>query len=226
MTQAGLNLPQSFKVMIILTFLSDNFFTLSSTITQTVEKTNFTVDTITSCVLCKINLCFSHKPLFSQIANIGFEELTAFANRTNVIRCGPPTNNQWRNQNNSYQRLLEQQNFNFAHQSSGNSYQKKCGPAKSNQPGKKQKNDWFEQCQNGKGKKKAQAHEITFANMVIGEEETIDPSECFTNHIKDVDMEDNSSNIAHIEWDENTGMNVAGPSSMPFQPFFSRECPF
>ena len=141
MTQAGLNLPQSFRAMIILTLLSDNFFTLSSTITQTVEETNFMVDTITSHVLCEINLHSSCKPLSSQIANVEFKEPTAFANRTNVIRGGPSANNQWRNQNNSHQRLLEQQNYNSAHQSSGNSYQKKHGPVKSNQPGKKQKKD-------------------------------------------------------------------------------------
>ena len=155
MTQAGLNLPQSFRVMIILTLLPDNFFTLSSTITQTVEEINFTVDTITSCVLCEINLYSSCKPLSSQITNVEFKELIASANRTNVIWCSPPTNNQWRNQNNSHQRPSEQQNFNSPHQSSGNSYQKKHGPAKSNQLGKKQKKDWFEQCQNSKGKKKA-----------------------------------------------------------------------
>ena len=226
MIQAGLNLPQSFRVMIILTLLLDDFFTLSSTITQTVEETNFTIDTITSCVLCEIDLCSSWKPLSSQIANVKFEEPTASANRTNVIWCSPPTNNQWRNQSNSHQRPLEQQNFNSAHQSSGNSYQKKCGPAKSNWPGKKQKKDWFEQCQNGKGKKKAQVHEVTFANTVIGEEETIDLSECFMDHIKDIDMENNPSVIAHAGWDEDIGMNVAGPSSMPFQSFSSRECPF
>ena len=141
MTQAGLNLPQSFRVMIILTLLPDDFFTLSSTITQTVEETNFTVDTITSCVLREIDLCSLCKPLSSQIANVKFKEPTASANRTNIIRCGPPTNNQWKNQNNSHQRLLEQQNYNSAHQSSGNSYQKKHGSAKSNQPGKKQKKD-------------------------------------------------------------------------------------
>ena len=132
MTQAGLNLPQSFRVMIILILLPDDFFTLSSTITQTVEETNFMVDTITSHVLCKIDLCSSHKPLSSQIANVEFEEPTASANRTNVIRHSPPTNNQWRNQDNSHQRPSEQQNYNSAHQSSGNSYQKKRGPAKSN----------------------------------------------------------------------------------------------
>ena len=202
--------------MIILTLLLDDFFTLSSTITQTVEETNFTVDTITSHVLCEINLCSSHKPLSSQIANVKFKEPTASVNRTNVIWCDPSTNNQWRNQNNSHQRPLEQQNYNSAHQSSGNSYQKKQGPVKSNRPGKKQKKDWFEQCQNGKGKKKAQAHEVSFANVVIGEEETIDPSEWFMDHIEDVDMEDNFSNIAHAGWDEDTGMNIAGPSFMPF----------
>ena len=212
--------------MIILILLPDNFFTLFSTITQTVEETNFMVDTITSCVLCKINLCSSHKPLSSWIANVEFEEPIASANRTNVIRCSPPTNNQWRNQNNSHQKPLEQQNYNSAHQSSGNLYQKKWGPAKSNRPGKKQKKDWFEQHQNGKGKNKAQAHEVTFANAVIGEEEMIDPSEHFMDHIKDIDMEDNASVIAHAGWDEDTGMNIAGPSSMPFQLFSSRECPF
>ena len=111
MTQAGLNLLQSFRAMIILTLLPDNFFTLSSTITQTVKETNFTVDTITSHVLREINLCSSCKPLSSWIANIEFKEPTASANRTNVIWRGPPTNNQWRNQNNSHQRPSEQQNY-------------------------------------------------------------------------------------------------------------------
>ena len=226
MTQAGLNLPQSFRAMIILTLLTDNFFTLSSTITQTVEETNFIIDTITSWVLHEIDLHSSDKPLSFQIANVKFEEPSASANRTNIIQHGPPTNNQWRNQNNSHQRPLEQQNFNSTYQSFGNSYQKKCGPAKSNWPGKKQKKDWFEQHQNSKGKKKAQAHEVTFTNAVIGEEDTINPFEHFMDHIEDVDMEDNSSNIAHAGWNEDTGMNVAGSLSMPFQPFSSRECLF
>ena len=43
---------------------------------------------------------------------------------------------------------------------------------------------------------------MTFANTVIGEEEdTIDPSERLTDHLEDVDMEDNSSVIAHAGWD-------------------------
>ena len=118
--------------MIILILLPDDFFTLSSTITQTVEEVNFTVDTITSHILHKINICSLHKPLSSQIANVKFKEPSASANRTNIIWHGPPINNQWRNQNNSHQRPSEQQNFNSAHQSSGNSYQKTHGPAKSN----------------------------------------------------------------------------------------------
>ena len=83
--------------MIILTLLPDNFFTLSSTITQTVEETNFTVDTITSHVLYKIDLHSLSKPLSSQIANVKFKEPSASANRTNIIQCGPLNNNQWRN---------------------------------------------------------------------------------------------------------------------------------
>ena len=68
---------------------------------------------------------------------------------------------------------------------------------------------------------------MTFANTVIGEEEDpLDPSECFMDHIDDVDMEDNFSVIAHAGWDEDTGTNVAGPLSMPFRSFSSRECPF
>ena len=145
MTQAGLNLPESFCAMIILTLLPDNFFTLSSTITHTVKEVNFTVDTITSRVLCELDLWSSHKPLSACIFNVEFDEPSASANRTNIIHCGPPNNNQWRNQNNSYQRSPERQQSNSANQSSGNQYQKKRGPAKSNRPDKKQKKDWFEQ---------------------------------------------------------------------------------
>ena len=56
-------------------------------------------------------------------------------------------------------------------------------------------------------------------------EETINPSEHFMDHIEDVDMKDNFSIIAHVGWNEDTGMNIAGPLSMPFQPFSSKECP-
>ena len=125
MTQAGLNLPESFHAMIILTLLPDDFFTLSSTITQTVEEVNFTVDTITSRVLRELDLRSLCKPLSARISNVEFDEPSASANRTNVIRRGPSNNNQWRNQNNSYQRSPEQQQSNSANQSSGNQYQKK-----------------------------------------------------------------------------------------------------
>ena len=71
--------------MIVLTLLPDDFFTLSSTITQIVEETNFTVDTITSCILREINFHSLYKPSFSQIANVDFEEPTASVNKTNII---------------------------------------------------------------------------------------------------------------------------------------------
>ena len=116
---------------------------------------------------------------------------------------------------NSYQKLSKQQNSNSAHQSSGNFYQKKCGLTKSNRPGKKQNKNWFEQHQNDK-KKKNSSPQVIFTTMVIGEEDTIYSFEHFTDHIEDVDMEDNSSNIAHTGWDKNTGMNITGPLSMPF----------
>ena len=74
MTQAGLNLPESFHAMIILTLLPDDFFTLSSTITQTVEEVNFTVDTITSRVLRELDLRSSRKPLSARISNVEFDE--------------------------------------------------------------------------------------------------------------------------------------------------------
>ena len=58
---------------------------------------------------------------------------------------------------------------------------------------------------------------MTFTNTVIGkEEDPIDPSEHFTDHLEDINIEDNSSVIAHAGWNEDTGMNVAGPLSMPF----------
>ena len=60
----------------------------------------------------------------------------------------------------------------------------------------------------------------------IGEEDTINPSKYFMDHIEDVDMEVKFSNIAHARWNEDTRMNNIGPLSMPFQPFFSRKCPF
>jgi len=96
------------------------------------------------------------------------------------------------------------------------------GPAKSKRPGKNQKKDWFKQSQNAKGKGKA-ANEVSFANEVVVElaleyvkEDFLPPS--FSQMQEDYDMEDLSSTIVHVDWnEEDSGMNVAGLSLMPFQ---------
>ena len=54
--QAGLNLPQSFCAMILLFHLSNNMFTLASTITQTIAIANFDIETIASRILAEIDL--------------------------------------------------------------------------------------------------------------------------------------------------------------------------
>jgi len=44
---------------------------------------------------------------------------------------------------------------------------------------------------------------------------------------EDYDMEDSSSTVVHAGWDEeNSGMNVARQSSMPFRYGSFKECPF
>ena len=98
---------------------------------------------------------------------------------------------------------------------------KGSGSAKSKQPGKNQKKDWFKQCQNAKGKGKA-ANEVSFVNKVVVEpepeyvkEDFLPPS--FLQMQEDYDMGDSSSTIVHVDWnEEDSGMNVARLSSMPF----------
>jgi len=47
------------------------------------------------------------------------------------------------------------------------------------------------------------------------EEDFLPPS--FIQTLEDIDMGDSSSTVVHVGWDEeDSGMNVAGPSSMPF----------
>ena len=46
--QAGLDLPQSFRAMILLSHLPDDMFTLAPTITQTVAIANFELETVAS----------------------------------------------------------------------------------------------------------------------------------------------------------------------------------
>jgi len=94
-------------------------------------------------------------------------------------------------------------------------------PTKFKRPGKNQKRDWFKQCHDAKGKGKA-ANKVSFVNEVAVEPESeyieedfLPPS--FLQTQEDYNMEDLSSTVAHMGWDEeDSGMNVAGPSSMPF----------
>ena len=89
----------------------------------------------------------------------------------------------------------------------------------------------FTQCQDAKGKGKA-INEVSFVNEVVVEpklkyveEDFLPPS--FLQTQEDYDMEDSSSTIAHVDWDEeDSGMNVAGLSSMPFRYGSFKECPF
>ena len=89
--QAGLDLPQSFRAMILLSHLPDDMFTLASTITQTVAIANFDLETVASRVLAEIDLWATHRPLASGISTVQSEESSA--NRTTVIWHGPPSQN-------------------------------------------------------------------------------------------------------------------------------------
>ena len=103
----------------------------------------------------EMDLRATHKSLHSQISAVQeSKDPSSLINRTNVIRHSPPNQNHWRNQTPSYQRPSNQ-----PHQSSPGGYnnrqfgpcnlsqnQKKGkGPAKSKQPGKGQKKEWFNQ---------------------------------------------------------------------------------
>ena len=98
--QAGLDLPQSFCAMILLSHLSDDMFTLASTITQTIAIANFDLETVASRILAEIDLRATRQPLASQISAVQSEE--ASANWTTVIWHGPPPQNQWKGQTSSY----------------------------------------------------------------------------------------------------------------------------
>ena len=89
--QAGLDLPQSFHAMILLSHLPDDMFTLASTITQTIAIANFDLETVASRILAEIDLQAMHRPLASWISAVPSEESSA--NRTTVIWCGPPPQN-------------------------------------------------------------------------------------------------------------------------------------
>ena len=164
--------------MILLSHLPDDMFTLASTITQTVAVANFNLETVASRILAEIDLWATRRPLASRISAIQSEESSA--NRTTVIWHGPPPQNQWRGQTNSYQRLPQQYQGNQSgyqnQQGSGPASQlrpnnqKGKGPARAKKPSKEQKKSWYEQCkqqqQQANPKGKGKANEVMFVNKV------------------------------------------------------------
>ena len=176
--QAGLDLPQPFHAMILLSHLPDDMFTLTSTITQTVAVANFDLETVASRILAEIDLWATHRPLTSWISAIQSEESSA--NRTTVIWCSPPPQNQWKGQTNSYQRLPQQYQGNQSgyqnQQGSGPApqqrpnNQKGKGPTRAKNPSKQQKKSWYEQCkqqqQQANPKGKGKANKVMFVNEV------------------------------------------------------------
>ena len=247
MTQAGLDLPQTFRAMILLNNLPSEYNSLASTIVQTITVANFDMQHVTAAILMEMDLRATRKPLHARISTVQeSEDPSSLINRTNVIRRGPPNQNQWRNQTPSYQKSSNQPHQpspgGYHNQQSGprntNQNQKKGkGPAKSKQPGKGQKKDWFNQRQGNKGKAPARANEhVSFANEVQMEGEDVDLASRFIDHLEDQEMDDAisiTSNQAYAGWgdrdDEDDGMMVAGPSNLyqgrPFQPLFLREAP-
>ena len=136
--QSGLNLPNSFHAMLILTQLPDDLFDLASTITQILKDSDFNTDNVTKAILADLNLCAIHRPLASQISEVSGEPSSS-ANRMNVIRHGPPNQNQWRNQNNSGNQHQKSSNNSYQQQpGSTQSYEQKKykGPKWSHKPGK------------------------------------------------------------------------------------------
>jgi hypothetical protein len=152
-TQAGLNLPQTFCAMILLNNLPNEYNALASTIVKTLRVANFDINHVSSRILMEMDLRATCKPLHARISHAESEDPSSLINRTNVIRCGLPNQNQWWNQTPSYQRPSNQQQYQppiggYQNQQSGNrnpnqNQQKGKGPARSKHPGKGQKKEWF-----------------------------------------------------------------------------------
>ena len=174
--QAGLDLSQSFRAMILLSHLPDDMFTLASTITQTVAVANFDLKTVASRILAEIDLWATCQPLASWISTVQSEEPSA--NRTTVIWHGPPSQNQWKGQTNSYQKQLYQGNQSVQNQQGSGpasqqrqNNQKGKGPARAKNPSKQQKKSWYDlrkqqQQQQANPKGKGKANEVMFVNEV------------------------------------------------------------
>ena len=222
LTQSGLNLSNPFHSMLILTQLPDDLFGLASTIIQTLKDSDFNTDNVTKAILADLNLRATRRPLASRISEVSGGPSSS-ANQMNVIRRGPPNQNQWRNQNNSGNQHQKSSNNSYQQQpGSAQPYEQKKykGPKWSHKPGKQQKREWFNKHhQNPKGKDKAQAHEVIgFANEVVM---TPEEEEAFA-YLESI-PETETEQMEIVE--EDTGMDIAGPSSMPFH-FCSSECPF
>ena len=240
MTQAGLDLSQTFRAMILLNNLPPEYNSLASTIVQTITVANFDMQHVTAAILMEMEFWATHKPLHAQISAVQESaDPSSLINQTNVIRRSPPNQNQWRNQTPSYQRPSNQHNQpspgGYHNQQSGprntNQNQKKGkGLAKSKQSGKGQKKEWFNQQQGNKGKAPARANEhISFANEVQMKEEDIDLASRFVDHLEDQAMDNArsiSSNQAHAGWgdrdDEDDRRAVAGPQAFIKDGPFSR----
>jgi len=145
LVEAGYNLPETLCTMILLSGLLTNYFPLTSTIMQTVEPANFNMSTVSKWILMDMDLCATHKPLHAQISQAesgGQSSSSSSINRTNVIKRGPPLQNQWRSQTPSYQprSFGNQPSGSYSNQpqsgSANPNQRKNGGPAKSKWPGK------------------------------------------------------------------------------------------
>ena len=70
---------------------------IASTITQTVEPVNFNMSTVSKWILMDMDLRATHKPLHARISQAesgGQASSSSSVNRTNVIKCSPPPQNQ------------------------------------------------------------------------------------------------------------------------------------
>ena len=206
MCSTGLNLPEDFKAMLLLTRLPDDYFQFCSTLVQTVTEPDFTCDLITTHINTELNMCSSCS-LSSRISEVQISE--HFANWTIAIQQGPPANNHWHGQNqqgsqNQAGPSKPQHGPRPFHQGQGHQNPK----PKMSQKDKKKRS--YDQRQRQKGKQKATVNKVEgFVNSWEGTlpdatmEEEEDPCTRFINH---------------LEVEEDNGMNVdlAGPSNQPF----------
>ena len=144
------------------------------------------------------------------------------ANRTTVIRRGPPPQNQWKGQTNSYQRPPYQNQSGYQNQQGSGpatqqrpNNQKGKGPARAKKPSREQKKSWYEQRkqqqQQANPKGKGKANEVMFVNEVEMFNASVEEGE--TPLIFDEDdplFEDDSlfRFIDHLEGEEGELMDV------------------